>query len=153
MGTASKRLTISGILAVSAVALFIACCGAQPAAAATPQQRYTVFFDFNSIAVRPSAAQVIARAAATAKERQAQHSLSHVKVIGYADAAGSAAASQRLSEQRAAVVRDALTAQGVPAESIAVEGRGRRDPAVSTADRVREARNRRVRIVLYGPGE
>src|SRR5947209_2788259 len=108
MGTTSRRLTIPGILAVSAVALFIASCGAQPAAAATPQ-RYTVFFDFNSTAVRPSAAQVIARAAATAKERQAQHSFSHVKVIGYADAAGSAAASQRLSEQRAAVVRDALT--------------------------------------------
>src|SRR5690348_6047590 len=85
MGTTSRRLTISGILAVGAFASFIASGGgAQPAAAAAaPAQSYTVFFDFNSTAVRPSAAQVIARAAATAKERQTQHSLSHVKVIGY----------------------------------------------------------------------
>ena len=81
MGTTSRRLTISGLLAVGAFASFIACGGAQPVAAATPQS-YTVFFDFNSTAVRPSAAQVIARAAATAKERQEQHGLSHVKVIG-----------------------------------------------------------------------
>jgi outer membrane protein OmpA-like peptidoglycan-associated protein len=49
-------------------------------------------------------------------------------------------------------VRNAVAADGVPAELIAVEGRGRRDPAVETADCVREVRNRRVRIVLYGPG-
>lgn len=46
-----------------------------------------------------------------------------------------------------------LVAGGLPAAKITTEDRGKQEFAVATADQVREPRNRRARIVLYGPGE
>ncbi len=69
-------------------------------------------------------------------------------VIGHTDRVGALEANDRLSLQRAALVRDMLVSAGIAAEAIAVAGRGERAPAVMTADEVAEARNRRVEIKL-----
>ncbi len=53
-----------------------------------------------------------------------------------------------LSLRRANVVKDALVRNAVPAQAIAVVGRGESQPLVATADGVREPQNRRVEIVL-----
>jgi outer membrane protein OmpA-like peptidoglycan-associated protein len=71
-----------------------------------------------------------------------------VLIVGHADAVGSDALNDRLSRQRAEVVARALVARGVPAASIAVSGRGKRDPAVPTAAGVGEPLNRRVEILV-----
>ncbi len=71
-----------------------------------------------------------------------------VLIVGHADAVGSDTVNDRLSRQRAEVVLRALVARGIPAESIAVSGRGNRDPVVPTAAGVAEARNRRVEILV-----
>ncbi len=71
-----------------------------------------------------------------------------VLIVGHADAVGSDALNDRLSRQRAEVVARALVARGVPADSIAVSGRGKRDPAVPTAAGVSEPLNRRVEILV-----
>jgi outer membrane protein OmpA-like peptidoglycan-associated protein len=71
-----------------------------------------------------------------------------VLVIGHTDKQGSDAFNDALSRQRAEVVRDALLARGIAADSIVVAGRGKREPIVPTADGVAEARNRRVEILV-----
>lgn len=69
-----------------------------------------------------------------------------VVVIGHTDALGSDAVNDPLSRSRAEVVRKALLARGVPAERVVATGRGKREPAVPTADGIAEPRNRRVEI-------
>ncbi|EXI76983.1 MAG: Root adhesin [Candidatus Accumulibacter regalis] len=69
-------------------------------------------------------------------------------VIGHTDRVGAVDANDRLSLQRAALVRDLLVSAGIAPAAIAVVGRGERAPAVVTADEVAEARNRRVEIKL-----
>lgn len=119
-----------------------------------PENReFTLFFDFASAQLGPLAKRIVENAATAAKQRQTEGSFSHVKVIGYADTAGSAGASQRISEQRAEAVRDELMRLGLPADIIRTEGRGKKELAVQTGDNVREPRNRRTRLVIYGPGE
>jgi outer membrane protein OmpA-like peptidoglycan-associated protein len=50
-------------------------------------------------------------------------------------------------------VRDALVKAGVPRGEIGTEGRGKLEPEVATADQVNQPRNRRVRIIIYRPGD
>lgn len=71
-----------------------------------------------------------------------------VIVVGHTDKQGSDAVNDPLSRQRAEVVRQALIARGVAPGNIVVVGRGKREPAVATADGVAEARNRRVEILV-----
>lgn len=142
-GRVGAAAVLAGLLAGAALAQ-------QPA---TPPNSFVVYFDFASAKLSALARPVIADAAVAIRHGQEQKSLSHVKVIGYADAAGSAAGADRLSQRRADAVRDALLREGIPANLITTEGRGKREPEVPTADHVRNPRNRRVRIMLYRPGD
>ncbi len=72
--------------------------------------------------------------------------LPDVVVIGHTDTVGSDAFNDRLSRQRAEVVRTALLSRGIAPAQILVVGRGKREPIVATGDGVAEARNRRVEI-------
>ena len=56
----------------------------------------------------------------------------------------------KLSLRRAEAARDVLVAKGVEASKISVAARGESEPAVPTADGVREQANRRVEIVARG---
>jgi outer membrane protein OmpA-like peptidoglycan-associated protein len=120
---------------------------ARPAKPAVFRRQYLIFFEVGSAAIPETGERIAAAAAAAAKQR----AFSHLKVIGYSDAPGSTAAAQKISEQRAAAVRQALIRYGIPADKIRSEGRGKHNPAVKTA--AAEPRNRRVRIIIYMPGE
>ena len=125
----------------------------EPPAAVVPPpapatQNYTVYFDFNRADIPASARPVITQAAQSAKQGNA----TRINVTGYTDTVGSDRYNQRLSERRAEAVRQALVREGVPANEIVTVGRGKQDLAVPTAEGVREPRNRRVEIVLGGPG-
>jgi outer membrane protein OmpA-like peptidoglycan-associated protein len=112
---------------------------------------YLVFFSSDSAELGPAAKVVVGRSAKAVRQTGEAGQFGHVKVIGYSDAVSAPDAAQKLSAQRAEVVRQALIAEGVPAERIKIEGRGKpRRPGKS--DEVRELKNRRARIVLYGPG-
>lgn len=78
----------------------------------------------------------------------AQRPVPDLLVIGHTDTVGTDAFNDALSRQRAEVVRKALVARGIAADSIVVIGRGKREPMVATADGVAEARNRRVEILV-----
>lgn len=75
-----------------------------------------------------------------------------LKVIGYTDRLGSDAYNLRLSQRRAQAVKNYLISQGVPAEAILTDGRGKSDPKIDCAIRDRAALiaclkpNRRVTI-------
>ena len=78
----------------------------------------------------------------------ARYPAPEISVIGHTDRVGNDAFNDQLSRQRAEVVRKALVARGVAAQSIVVVGRGKREPIVPTADGVSEARNRRDEILV-----
>ena len=69
-----------------------------------------------------------------------------ILVIGHTDAVGTIQYNDQLSLQRAERVRDELVARGIPAGSIEVSGRGKREPLVPTSEGIPEPMNRRVEI-------
>ena len=74
-----------------------------------------------------------------------------VRIIGHTDSTGSDAINNPLSVNRAASVRDYLTARGVPMSAITIDGRGSREPVASNATTDGRARNRRVEIFMAEP--
>jgi outer membrane protein OmpA-like peptidoglycan-associated protein len=74
----------------------------------------------------------------------------HLEVDGHTDNEGSDAYDQRLSEQRAAAVRDALVGAGIPPNAIMARGFGKTHPLQSNDNSAGRARNRRVEVVIYG---
>ena len=115
---------------------------AQPAA--VQPETYVVYFDFDKSNVKPEAAQILDRAIADAKAGGTPS----ISVTGHADRSGSEDYNLALSLRRADAVREYLIKGGVTAEQITVSGRGEAEPAVPTADGVKEPRNRRVEVIV-----
>ena len=111
-----------------------------PVAAAEPRL-FTIFFDFDSVAITPVSQRVLDAAA-----EQWAASMGDVAVVGHADASGSAAYNLRLSERRAAAALSELTGRGVKGDMIESDAVGEGDLLIPTPDGVREPRNRRVTI-------
>lgn len=76
----------------------------------------------------------------------AHHPASDIVVIGHTDRVGTTARNDALSLRRAERVREELIKGGVEGTRIRVEGRGDREPLVSTASQVAEPLNRRVEV-------
>jgi len=116
---------------------------AQTMPAMTPAN-YTVYFDFDKSVINPAGQVVINQVLSDASS----HAPSSVSVTGHTDRAGPEDYNMALSLRRADSVRSALISGGIAADKITVAGRGESEPAVPTADGVREAKNRRVEIIL-----
>lgn len=104
----------------------------------------TVYFDYDKSNLTPEAAELIREAAA----RALANDIRTVRVEGHADRSGGDAYNQALSGRRANVVRDALIANGVPADHIATDSYGESRPAKPTPDGVREPLNRRTEVTI-----
>jgi len=89
---------------------------------------------------------------AVASQIKSDSQVQHVTVVGHTDRIGGPAANDRLSEARAASVRQALIAEGLPAPAITAKGVGERQPIVTCEQTDRSALiaclapNRRVEI-------
>lgn len=70
--------------------------------------------------------------------------LGRISIEGHTDSQGSLAHNQRLSEERAAAVRTALIAAGVPPERLHAVGYGESVPIADNTTEAGRARNRRV---------
>jgi outer membrane protein OmpA-like peptidoglycan-associated protein len=117
----------------------------QPVPPPPPAQRlFVVYFDFNHADLTADGGKVVQEAIDTYKRTGS----ARIKVDGYTDLAGTQAYNMGLSKRRADVVRAALVRGGVPADAIVEAWHGKENPAVPTADGVREARNRRVELLL-----
>jgi outer membrane protein OmpA-like peptidoglycan-associated protein len=73
-----------------------------------------------------------------------------VRIDGHTDSVGSTAMNQRLSEARAASVRNALVAAGVSAARIETVGHGELQPVGTNANAAGRQANRRVELTLLG---
>jgi outer membrane protein OmpA-like peptidoglycan-associated protein len=118
---------------------------APPPPAAVPKT-YIIFFDFNKANLNAEAQGVVAEAAEAFKTTGS----THVIVVGHTDTVGARNYNKKLSERRAAVVKDEMVRLGVPDDVITTEGRGFDDLLVPTGPGTREPRNRRAVIELQG---
>lgn len=103
-----------------------------------------VLFDAGSVMPEKSYLAIIDDYASVASHAKALS----ISVTGYADRSGPEDYNMALSLRRADFVREALIAGGISPDAITVAGRGESEPAVPTADGVKEQANRRVEIVL-----
>jgi len=71
----------------------------------------------------------------------------HIRLDGFADERGDAAYNQKLSERRAAYVRDILVASGIPGERIEISAHGESDAVDDTVDSY--ALERKVSLTLF----
>ncbi|HKF72034.1 MAG TPA: outer membrane beta-barrel protein [Stellaceae bacterium] len=110
----------------------------------TPVRQFTVYFEFDKSNLTSDGTKVVQDAATAYKETGS----ARISVAGYTDLSGTQKYNLGLSKRRADTVRAALVRQGVPNDVISESWHGKENPAVPTADGVREPRNRRVEIVL-----
>ena len=103
-----------------------------------------VYFDYDKANLTPEASNLIKEASA----RALANDVDAVVVSGHADRSGGSAYNQALSDRRGAVVRDALIANGIPADKIRMESYGEDRPAKPTEDGIREPLNRRTEVVI-----
>jgi outer membrane protein OmpA-like peptidoglycan-associated protein len=73
-----------------------------------------------------------------------------VQVEGYTDIVGSDELNQKLSENRAAAVKDFLISQGVAPGNITSQGFGKSNPVADNSTSSGRAQNRRVNMVVSG---
>ncbi len=69
---------------------------------------------------------------------------------GHTDSTGSDALNQRLSEQRAEVVRAYLESQGIPSTNLSARGFGKESPVADNTTAKGRQQNRRVELVVSG---
>jgi len=117
--------------------LVVACTASVP----SPPHKALVFFQEWSAAIDPPAANAISEAAQWAND----HPGAVVKVTGYADPTGSAAANDYMSRTRAQVVADQLVADGVDRSRIVLGAQG------ATGFMQTSQESRRVEIAIGAP--
>jgi OOP family OmpA-OmpF porin len=81
-------------------------------------------FDFNKATLRPEGKAKLDDVANKSKSLV----LEVVIAVGHADRIGGAAYNQKLSEKRAAAVKDYLVSKGIPANRVYTEGKGSKQP-------------------------
>jgi len=118
--------------------VFGAALSAQPARPVS----LTLYFTEGATTLSPESKAVVDRMFAEIANRPA----AEITVIGHTDSVGSDAYNDKLSLERAELMRQKLIELGVPAQNITAAGRGKRDLIVPTAENVSEPRNRRVEI-------
>jgi outer membrane protein OmpA-like peptidoglycan-associated protein len=120
-----------------------------PRVAMAPHVRqFTVYFQFDRYELTASAREVVDAAIAAARAGGP----ARIEVVGNTDLAGTGRYNQVLSRRRADMVRNYMIAHGIDPGMIGIRALGKTDPAVRTADGVREPRNRRVEIVIHPLG-
>lgn len=103
---------------------------------------YGIYFDFNSATIKPASEPVLREIVAVMK-REPTWTL---KVEGHTDNVGGDAKNLDLSSRRAAAVKAALVARGVPAARLDTGGYGASVPKETNATLQGRARNRRVEL-------
>jgi len=127
-----------------------------PAPVAPVMEKVTMqsdtLFDFDKAELRPDARAALDDLAKKSKDMNLEVEIA----VGHTDRLGSTAYNQRLSERRAQAVKEYMVAQGVPANRIYSEGKGKSQPVKECTERNRSALisclqpNRRVEVELVG---
>ncbi|MXO57929.1 OmpA family protein [Pontixanthobacter gangjinensis] len=102
----------------------------------------TVFFDFDSADVPPSASETLA----FVQQNAGPCNWTSIEIVGHTDRSGSDAYNDRLSRERADAVAKFLAAGGISLSMVTATARGENEPRVPTPDGERNPQNRRVEI-------
>ena len=124
-------------------------CGGQQAPGITANKvtfNADTFFDFDKATLKPEGRNILDQVA----DQVSKLNLESLIAVGHTDSVGSDAYNQRLSERRAASVKNYLVSKGVPADQIIASGKGESAPVASNATREGRAQNRRVEIEIVG---
>jgi outer membrane protein OmpA-like peptidoglycan-associated protein len=100
-------------------------------------------FDFDKSRLRPEGQAKVDRVVKLMEDNPSMH----VAVEGHTDSIGSDAYNQRLSEQRAAAVRDYMVSKGISGSRITSRGYGKTRPIADNKTASGRAQNRRVEII------
>jgi OmpA-OmpF porin, OOP family len=122
---------------------------ARPAPASVRQAvviQADALFDFDKSVLRPDGKKNIDDAVAKLKGVD----LELVIATGHTDSVGSDAYNQRLSERRAAAVKEYLVSKGIPASKITTIGKGESQPVATNKTAEGRQKNRRVDIEFKG---
>ena len=114
------------------------------APAPAPARSYLVFFDWDKYTLTERARAIVKEAADNSTRVQ----YTRIEVNGYTDTSGTPRYNQGLSVRRARTVAAELVRDGVPQNSINIQGFGQTNLLVPTGPGVREPQNRRVEIVI-----
>ncbi|HEY6080482.1 MAG TPA: OmpA family protein [Polyangiaceae bacterium] len=100
-----------------------------------------ILFETNQAVIRPESNKLLERLAKLINEHP---EYSKISVDGHTDERGSEELNQRLSEERAKSVMDALVAQGVAKDRLSSRGFGASKPRIKSSDPLAYTINRRV---------
>ncbi len=103
-----------------------------------------LFFDTGKAVLKPGARNTLSKIA----DQLRVNDEIRISVEGHTDAVGSEELNQRLSEKRAAAVRDYLVNRGVSADRITTVGLGESAPIATNDDASGRQQNRRVELVI-----
>jgi outer membrane protein OmpA-like peptidoglycan-associated protein len=103
-----------------------------------------ILFDVNRDEVKPEARDQVGHAA----EVLVKYPDTYITVEGHTDSTGGAEYNQKLSERRAARVRDLLASRGVAASRLSVHGYGESDPIADNGTAEGRQANRRVQLEI-----
>lgn len=107
------------------------------------EEVFEIRFDFDKAVIKPEYEDVIRQ---LAEVTQANRNVK-ISVVGHTDTSGSQAYNYALGGRRAEAVQKMLIERGIPASQIVAVSAGEEDLKVPTPDGVRNAENRRVRVV------
>jgi outer membrane protein OmpA-like peptidoglycan-associated protein len=102
-----------------------------------------VLFDSGSATLKPGARDKLAEVARVLRK----YPRTDLEIVGHTDSRGGEAPNQKLSERRAAAVRDVLVREGVDPSRITTRGAGETRPVATNDTPEGRALNRRVEIV------
>ncbi|MEZ5607297.1 MAG: OmpA family protein [Burkholderiaceae bacterium] len=109
-----------------------------------PARDFTLYFQSGGTDFTPESEATLKALLALARQRPG----SEIVIVGHTDRVGPLADNDRLSLQRARVIREAIIADGFDPRRIDAVGRGEREPAIATPDEVAEPRNRRTEVIV-----
>jgi len=104
------------------------------------------FFDFDKASLKPEGRQLLDQVVSQVNTL----TLETIIAVGHTDWTGSDAYNQKLSERRAASVKTYLVENGIDANRIYTEGKGKTSPVAPNTTREGRAQNRRVEIEIVG---
>ena len=105
-----------------------------------------VLFDSGKFSLRPETREKLAKISGIVLA----HPGLRLDVEGHTDAIGSEEFNQKLSDNRAATVREYLIAQGINGDSVTARGLGKTQPIAPNDTNANRQKNRRVEMVVSG---
>lgn len=111
----------------------------------------TAFFELNSAEIKEINVKAIEVTASRIQERRKD--VKSIVITGFTDSTGSREYNQRLSERRAASVRDFLVSRGISEGKMSVRGMGELQPVADNNTEEGRAANRRVEINVFFESE